>query len=115
MPAIVALAIELNIDPYLSNTLMRDLVAHDRSASSFLVYFHLYCQTLAVGRPCVAISHSVLAESVGLSKRSVQSAITRLIARRLLRSRKANATSVPQYTVLAPWVRAKPSPPKPHV
>ncbi len=102
--AIVGVTIDLKIDPYLHDTLIRDLVAHDRSASSFLVYFHLYCQTLAVGRPCIAVSHSVLADSVGLSKRSVQSAIGRLIARRLLRSRKAHATSVPIYTVLAPWL-----------
>jgi hypothetical protein len=114
LAAIVVIAIEVKIDPYLDNTLMRDLVAHDRSASSFLVYFHLYCQTLAVGRPCVAVSHSVLADSVGLSKRSVQSAIRRLIVRRLLRSRKANTTSVPIYTVLTPWLRAKPGPPDPH-
>ena len=114
MTAIVIAAIQLKIDPYLNNSLMRDLVGHDRSASAFLVYFHLYCQTLALGRSCVAVSHSVLADSVGLSKRSVQSAISRLIARRLLRSRKAKTTSVPNYTVLTPWVRAKPGPPNPH-
>ena|SRR5438309_593565 len=110
MPArdtIVAIAIELKIDPYLHNTLMRDLVAHDRSASAFLVYFHLYCQTIAIGRISFAASHSVLADSVGLSKRSVQSAIARLIGRRLIRRRKASATSVPIYTVLTPWVRPR--------
>ena len=109
--AIVLNTIGVRIDPYLNEALMRDLVAHDRSASSFLVYFHLYCRTLAIGRPCVAVSHGVLADSIGLSKRSVQSAITRLTARRLLRSRKANPTSVPVYTVLTPWVRPKPVPP----
>ncbi len=110
MPAavtIVPIAIELKIDPYLNETLMRDLVAHDRSASAFLVYFHLYCQTLAIGRTSVAASHSVLADSVGLSKRSVQSAIARLIGRKLLRCRKVSATSVPIYTVLTPWLRPR--------
>jgi hypothetical protein len=86
---------------------MRDLISHDRSASSFLVYFHLYCETIALGRGYTAISHGLLAESVGLSKRSVQSAIARLISRRLLRSRKAKPTSVPVYTVLTPWIRGK--------
>src|SRR4051794_8479567 len=110
MPAldtIVAIAIELKIDPYLHNTLMRDLVAHDRSASAFLVYFHLYCQTVAIGRISFAASHSVLADSIGISKRSVQSAIGRLMARRLVRRRKTSATSVPIYTVLTPWVRPR--------
>lgn len=110
MPAeatIVTIAIELKIDRYLDETLMRDLVAHDRSASAFLVYFHLYCETLAIGRTSIAASHSVLADSIGLSKRSVQSAIARLIARRLLRCRKVSATSVPIYTVLTPWIRPR--------
>src|SRR5436305_8355990 len=103
MPArdtIVAIAIELKIDPYLHNTLMRDLVAHDRSASAFLVYFHLYCQSIAIGRISFASSHSVLSDLVGLSMRYVQSAIARLFGRSLMRRRKAGATSVRICTVL---------------
>jgi hypothetical protein len=86
---------------------MRDLVAHSRSASAFLVYFQLYCLTHGIERNSVAMSHRVLAESTGISKRSVQTAIGHLIDRRLLRCHKARPTSVPVYTVLTPWIRRK--------
>ena len=97
----------MTIDPYLKDTLMRDLVAHSRSAGAFLVYFQLYCLTRGVGRNSVAMSHGVLAELTGISKRSVQTAIGHLIDRRLVRCHKAGPTSVPVYTALAPWIRRK--------
>jgi hypothetical protein len=95
----------MDLDPYLADTLMRDLVAHSRSSSSFLVYFQLYCLTHGVGRTSIPMSHSVLAELTGISKRSVQTGIEHLIDRRLLKSHKARSTSVPVYTVLTPWIR----------
>jgi CRP-like cAMP-binding protein len=95
----------MEIDPYLADTLMRDLVAHSRSPSAFLVYLQLYCLTRGVGRTSLPMSHSVLAELTGISKRSVQTAVRHLIQRRLLRSHKAKPTSLPVYTVLTPWHR----------
>ncbi|MCX6591423.1 MAG: helix-turn-helix domain-containing protein [Acidobacteria bacterium] len=93
------------IDRYLHETLMRDLVSHSRSAAAFLIYLQLYCLTRGTERASVAMSHSVLAELTGLSKRSVQTAIGHLVERKLLRSHKARPTSVPVYTVLTPWIR----------
>ena len=95
----------MKIDPYLVDTLMRDLVAHSRSPSAFLVYLQLYRQTHGAGRESIAISHSVLADLIGISKRSVQVALQHLVERRLLKRRKARPTAVPIYTVLTPWVR----------
>ena len=95
----------MKIDAYLSETLMRDLVAHSRSAAAFLVYFQLYCLTHGVGRSSVAMSYGVLAELTGISKRSVQNAVGHLIERRLIRGQKSRPTAVPVYTVLTPWVR----------
>jgi len=95
----------MKIDPYLVDTLMRDLVAHSRSSAAFLVYLQLYRQTHGAGRETVSISHKVLAELTGISKRSVQTALAHLIARRLIRRRKPRPTAVPWYTVLTPWVR----------
>lgn len=97
----------MTIDPYLKDALMRDLVSHSRSAAAFLVYFQLYCLTHGAGRNSIAMSHSVLADVTGISKRSVQIAIGHLIDRRLLRCHKARPTSVPVYTVLTPWIRRK--------
>lgn len=95
----------MKIDPYILDTLMRDLVAHSRSSTAFLVYLQLYGRTHGAGRESVAISHRVLAEWIGISRRSVQTALAHLIKRRLIRQRKARPTAVPVYTVLTPWVR----------
>ena len=102
--AIAVIAIAVRIDPYILDVLMRDLVAHSRSPAAFLVYLQLYSQTHGVGRESVAISHGVLAECIGLSKRSVQTAVAHLAERRLIRRRRARPTAVPVYTVLTPWV-----------
>lgn len=95
----------MEIDPYLCDTLMRDLVGHSRSPAAFLVYVQLYRWTYGAGRHSVAMSHSVLAESAGISKRSVQTAINHLLERHLIRSHKRYSTAVPIYTVLTPWIR----------
>ncbi len=95
----------MKIDPYVVDTLMRDLVAHSRSTSAFLVYLQLYRHTHGVGRESAAMSHKVLADLIGISKRSVQSSLAHLIERRLIRQRKARPTAVPAYIVLTPWVR----------
>jgi CRP-like cAMP-binding protein len=95
----------MKTDPYVIDTLMRDLVAHSRSSAAFLVYLQLYRHTHGLGRESVAMSHAVLAELAGLSKRSVQNALAHLIARRLVRRRKSRPTAVPVYTVLTPWIR----------
>ena len=95
----------MKTDPYLVDTLMRDLVAHSRSSAAFLVYLQLYRHTHGVGRESAAMSHQVLAELIGISKRSVQTALAHLIERRLIRRRKIRPTSVPVYTVLTPWIR----------
>ena len=93
----------MKIDPYVIDSLMRDLVGHDRSPATYIVYLQLYRQTHGTGREHIAISHAALA--TGISKRSVQTALTALITRRLLRRRKARPTAVPVYTVLTPWIR----------
>ncbi len=105
MVAIVISALAMKVDPYVIDVLMRDLVAHSRSSAAFLVYLQLYRLTHGSGRDTVAISHSVLADISGISKRSVQTAVAHLAERRLIRSRKARTTAVPVYSVLTPWIR----------
>jgi CRP-like cAMP-binding protein len=105
MVAIAITAIAMKVDPYILDTLMRDLVAHSRSSSAFLVYLQLYRQTHGAGRESVAMSHRVLAELIGISRRSVQTSLAHLIGRRLIRQRKSRPTAVPVYTVLTPWIR----------
>src|SRR5689334_6717505 len=103
--AIAMISIAMKIDPYVIDTLMRDLVGHSRSSAAFLVYLQLYRHTHGTGRETVAMSYQFLAELIGISKRSVQSALAHLMERRFIRRRMARPTAVPVYTILTPWVR----------
>jgi DNA-binding GntR family transcriptional regulator len=92
-------------DPYVVDSLMPDLVGHDRQPSAFLVYLYL-SHRMTVGRArSVAISLQQLAGDTGLSKSAVQAGLRTLVRRRLVRAAKASRTAVPSYTVLRPWVR----------
>lgn len=101
----------MKVDPYVIDTLMRDLVAHSRSAAAFLVYLQLYRLTQGAGRESAAVSHAVLAELTGISKRSVQTAVGHLAQRRLIKRRRSRPTATPVYTVLTPWTRSPSAPP----
>ena len=93
----------LTIDPYIFDTLMRDLTGHDRQPSAFLVYLHLYRWTAAIGKATHAESLSDIAKATGLSRRSVQSAVSRLHERRLISIERAGITQIPRYAVRTPW------------
>lgn len=91
------------LDAYVLDTLMADLVLHERSPSAFLVYVHLW--HASGSRTSVHASHQTIALATGLSRSAVQSAIRVLVRRRLIRARRASITAVPEYTVLRPWRR----------
>ena len=93
------------IETYVVDTLMRDLVAHDRSASAFLVYLFVYRRTAGVGKESVRISHQRLADATGLSKSAVQAAMRNLERRRLVTVERPSATAIPEYFVMRPWRR----------
>ena len=90
------------LDEYVTDVLMRDLVGHDRRPVSFLVYLWLLAEQQRRNSP-VAISYQELAESIGVSKSSAQTAVSWLARRKLLSVVKANPTATPRYTILSPW------------
>ena len=92
----------LKLDPYITDVLLRDLVGHDRRPASFLVYIWLTAEQQRQ-TSAVTISYQDLAESIGISKSSAQSAIGWLIRRKLLAATKATVTATPTYKVLTPW------------
>jgi hypothetical protein len=92
----------LNLDDYVVDVLMRDLVGHDRRPASFLVFLWFTAEQ-ARRQGAVQVSYQELAESVGLSKSSAQAAVRWLVRRKLLASSKDNATAIPRYTVRNPW------------
>jgi hypothetical protein len=96
---------KLSVDSYVIETLMRDLVAHEQKPSAFIVYVHLWSKTNG-GTRNARLSHLKIADAVGLSKSSVQSAIKILNRRKLIRSSRASSTAVPEYSLLRPWAKA---------
>jgi hypothetical protein len=90
------------IDNYITDVLLRDLVGHDRRPVSFLVYLWLAAEQARRGA-AVQISYQELAENIGVSKSSVQAAVSWLRRRKLLSTTKENVTAVPRYTALTPW------------
>lgn len=91
-----------SFDAYVLDTLMRDLVGHDRRPSAFLVYLALSAAAEA-GR--AALSHAQLAEQTGLSKRAVQDALRVLERRALLSVTRRGRTDVRTYQPLRRWRR----------
>jgi len=93
------------IDRYIVDTLMRDLVGHDRQPSAYLVYLFLWHETHGRKRATTQIALIDIAEGVGLSKRGVQDALGHLGRRKLIAVERESITAVPVYTVLRPWRR----------
>jgi hypothetical protein len=92
-------------DDYVFETLMPDLIGHDRSPSAFIVYMKLWHATGGPGRRGAELSLSTLAIETGLSKSSVQAALRRLRNRGCVGVKRASPTAIPVYSVLAPWRR----------
>jgi hypothetical protein len=90
------------LDDYITDVLMRDLVGHDRKPVSFLVYLWLAAEQARTHAE-VRVSYQQVAESVGVSKSSAQTAIRWLVKRKLLSVAKESVTSTPSYTVRSPW------------
>ncbi len=95
----------IEIDEYVIDTLMADLVGHDRQPSAFLVYVFLWRRTHGIGEETAQVSLFDLATGTGLSKRAVQEALRCLSRRRLLSVQRASITAIPIYSIRRPWIR----------
>ena len=95
----------LQIDEYVVDSLMPDLVGHDRQPSAFIVYLALWRLSHGRGKATIQVALLDIAEATGLSKRAVQDALGWLSKRRLVSITRASITAVPVYTVLRPWRR----------
>jgi hypothetical protein len=98
----------VSVDSYVLDTLMPDLVGHDRTPAAFVVYLFFWKASRRASRGHVRVSHAGVGEETGLSKSAVQAAIRLLKRRQLLRSSQASMTATPVYEVLRPWKRRAP-------
>jgi hypothetical protein len=93
------------VDAYVLDTLMRDLIGHDRAPSAFVVYLFLWRRSVAIDAASTQVSLRDIAEGTGLSKRGIQEALTILARRKLVSIARRSLTDVPVYTVMRPWRR----------
>ena len=89
----------------------KTIVGQDHLLERLVVALLARGHILVEGVPGLAktLAIKALAESIGISRRSVQTALAHLLDRRLIRQRKARPTAVPVYTVLTPWIRKRSS------
>lgn len=95
----------VQVDAYVLDTLLPDLVGHDRQPSAFLVYLFLWRSSQDASRMKTQVSLLDIATGTGLSKRAVQEALRRLAKRRLISIQRESITAIPIYTVRRPWIR----------
>lgn len=94
----------LTLDSYVVETLLPDLVGHDRRPSAFLVYLALAGRSPARA-DAAQLSLRDLAGLTGLSKRTIQEALRVLTRRRLVAVSRGGATEMATYEVKRPWRR----------
>ena len=95
----------IRLDSYVIDTLMADLVGHDKKPSAFVVYLYLWSRPATTRLKRAEVSHQTIANDTGLSKSAVQKSITHLLRRQLIRSELPFKTATPLYTILRPWRR----------
>ena len=95
----------LELDPYVVEVLLPDLVGHDKRPAAFVLYLWLWTRTRAQGRDAAFFSYQMMTDRTGLSKSAVQRAVSWLERRQLIRVRKRSPIAVPEYAVLSPWRR----------
>jgi DNA-binding MarR family transcriptional regulator len=91
------------LDAHVLDSLMPDLVGHDRRPGAYLLYLALIglgAETRAVGA-----SLRTLAMASGLSKTAVQRSVAHLLRRGLIEREATGPTQAPRYRVLTPWRR----------
>ena len=94
-----------NLDPYVVDVLMPDLVGHDRRPATFLVYLFLLRQSAKSRRDIVSVSLQTIATKTGLSKSTVQAAIRHLRRRRLIDPALKATPASPTRKVMRPWAQ----------
>jgi hypothetical protein len=96
---------KIPIDAYVLDSLLPDLVGHDRRSGAFIVYVYLWRHTAGRRRHECQVSHQGIAVDTGLSKSTVQAAIRLLRRRGLIQGTRDTQTATPRYRVLRPWLR----------
>lgn len=93
----------VEIDSYVVDVLMRDLVGHDKKPSAFIVYLYLAVRVEREMTHGIEASLATIASATGLSKTAVQNAIALLKRRELVAVSRRTETSPPVYSLKRHW------------
>ncbi|MGB6987415.1 MAG: helix-turn-helix domain-containing protein [Candidatus Aquilonibacter sp.] len=96
---------DVSLERYIVETLMPDLVGHDRRPVAFLIYLFLYARCGGSERKTVPISLDTFADECGVSKRAAADAIRHLVKRKLVVRSRDYATALTVYAIARPWKR----------
>jgi CRP-like cAMP-binding protein len=96
---------QVPLDVYIIDSLIPDLIGHDRRPAALVVYLWLYRTAARAGSWSVRHSHQSIADATGLSRSAVQAALSHLKRRQLITTTRANPTAVPLHKVHRPWRR----------
>src|SRR5260370_20808266 len=102
-----------NLDIYVVDVPMRDLVGHDRRPATFIVYLYFLRHAAKGKRDTLSVSLQTIATNTGLSKSTVQAAIRHLRRLRLLDPGWLATGSDPLPRVLRPMHHSTPPLPPP--
>lgn len=97
----------VEVDEYVLDALMPDLVGHDHSPAAFIVYLLLWTELYRSAERRIRLSLQQLSRRTGLSKTAVQTALNLLRKRKLVVSTKASRTAVPEYELVRHWLRRR--------
>lgn len=92
----------MSVDAYVIDSLLADLVGHDRRPAAFVLFLFLWRKTRGGSRPAV-LSLGMMSDGTGLAKRTVQQSLQHLERRGLVDSRRATSTSAPSLRLHCQW------------
>ena len=95
----------IDVDAYVFDVLMRDILGHDHQPSALVVYLFLYASAARNGWRPVAASLRRMADETGISKSAVQAALQNLHRRELIHTTMTHPTALPLHRVRRPWRR----------
>jgi len=98
----VAAPERVSVDAYVIDSLLADLVGHDRRPGAFVLFLFLWRKTRGGARPAV-LSLRMMTDGTGLAKRTVQQSLQHLERRGLVSSRRATATAAPALQLHCQW------------
>lgn len=93
----------VTLDAYVLDSLMVDLVRHDRRPAAYILY--LAMARLGGASGTLGASLQELATASGLSKAAVQRSVAHLARRGLIAVQRGGTTEPARYRILQPWRR----------